>query len=385
MNTGSIRRSQSCAIDVRDAVREFHAGVTQPDMELVLFFCSNEYDRDVLAEEMNHLFPGIPVVGCTTAGEIGPAGCREHSIAGASSPTSEFTAVTGRIDDLQHFERSRGQAFGHAQLQTLQSRAPQSGPEHSFALLLIDGRSVREEPVTRALQNALGTLPLIGGSAGDGVIFGSTHVYCDGGFHADTGILILFTTPLPFRIFKIQHAVSTEERLIVTEVDSVHRVVTEINGLPAAEEYARVIGADAKDLDTSHFAASPVVVVIHDANYVRSIYKANPDGSLTFFCAIEEGLVLRVARGVDLLANMEQSFAAIEAEIGRPQFVFASDCVRRRMEILERALVDRVGEVFKHNRAVGFNTYGDQFRGVHVNRSLTGIAIGDDPAQAHNA
>jgi hypothetical protein len=28
-------------------------------------------------------------------------------------------------------------------------------------------------------------------------------------------------------------------------------------------------------------------------------------------------------------------------------------------------------------RVVGFSTYGEQFRGMHVNQTLTGIAFGD--------
>jgi hypothetical protein len=28
------------------------------------------------------------------------------------------------------------------------------------------------------------------------------------------------------------------------------------------------------------------------------------------------------------------------------------------------------------NNAVGFSTYGEQFNGIHVNQTLTGVAIG---------
>ena len=56
-------------------------------------------------------------------------------------------------------------------------------------------------------------------------------------------------------------------------------------------------------------------------NYVRSIQKANPDGSLKFYCAIERGVVLRVARGVDLVANLETALAQVRAQIGPPQLV----------------------------------------------------------------
>jgi len=42
-------------------------------------------------------------------------------------------------------------------------------------------------------------------------------------------------------------------------------------------------------------------------------------------------------------------------------------------------LKDRVGEIFSRNNTVGFSTYGEQFHGVHVNQTLTGIAIGSAP------
>lgn len=377
----SIRRAQSCATDAREAAREFHALVEQPHMALVVFFCSSEYDLDVLAEEMGRLFAGVHVVGCTTAGEIGPAGYREHSLAGASFAASMFRAVSGRIDCLQQFKIATAQALAQKLLQNLENDARQAGSENSFALLLIDGLSVREEPVTRALQSALGRLPLLGGSAGDGMNFGQTQVYCEGRFHADSAVLILVTTPLPFKLFKTQHFVATAERLVVTEADIASRNVKEINGLPAAQEYARILGIDARDLDPFRFAAWPVVVMIDGTNYVRAIQRVNPDGSLTFFCAIEDGLVLRVAQGVGLLENLQQTFAQVHAEIGPPQFVLACDCILRKLEISQSGIREDVEELLLRHNTVGFNTYGEQFRGIHVNQTLVGLAIGAVPTE----
>ena len=200
--------------------------------------------------------------------------------------------------------------------------------------------------MTRTLQEALGGLPLVGGSAGDGLHFGRTSVYFDGSFHSDSAVLTLLTTRLPFKLFKTQHFVATTERIVVTEADAARRVVKEINGLPAAAEYAHVLGLDVRDLDPNRFAARPVVVMIDGAPYVRSIQSANPDGSLTFFCAIEKGLVLRVAKGGDLVENLEQVFAGIRAEIGPPQLVLGCDCVLRKLEISSsRQLKDRVDEL----------------------------------------
>jgi hypothetical protein len=345
-------------------------------MALVVFFCSSEYDLDALADEMTTLFHGVTVIGCTTAGEIGPAGYYDHGITGASFPADTCTAVAGRLGDLQRFEISAGVAFAQSLLQQLEARAPSAGPDNSFSFLLIDGLSRREEPVARALQDSLGDIVLFGGSAGDNLKLTRTWVFHNGAFHPDSAVLLLVSTRLPFRVFKTQHFVSEEERLVVTEADVSQRIVKEINGLPAAEEYARVIGAPVSELSPVRFAASPVVVAIDGTDYVRSIQRANPDGSLTFFCAIDEGLVLRVVRGVDLLGNLERTFDAIRAEIGPSQLVLACDCILRSLEVSQSGIKEAVADILRKNHVVGFNTYGEQYHGVHVNQTLTGIVLG---------
>lgn len=371
-----IRISQSCATDPRRAVQEFYDGVQQPDMGLVVFFCSSDFDLDVVAAEMARCFAGIPVVGCTTAGQFGPLGYHDAGVSGASFPASACKVATGHLDRLQTFDVVRGQEFAQSLLQQLESQAVCPDASNTFGFLLIDGLSVREEPVVRVMQHALGGIPLFGGSAGDGLKFGATHVHHGSGFHADSAVLVLVSTTLPFRMFKTQHFVSTATRMVVTEADAKNRIVREINGLPASHEYARMVGVEVGNLNPMRFASSPAVVLIDGVEYVRSIQKANPDGSLTFYCAIEEGLVLRIAHGLDLLDNLAQTLERIEADIGAPQAVLGCDCVLRKLEILQTGLRDRVGDMLASHNAFGFNTYGEQYGGVHVNQTFTGIAIG---------
>ncbi|HJW56840.1 MAG TPA: nitric oxide-sensing protein NosP [Burkholderiaceae bacterium] len=373
--TQPIRIAQTGETDARLAAQAFHAAVAQADMALVIFFCSSDYDLGVLGAEMHRLFGGTPVIGCTGAGEFGPIGYCEHGISGASFASGAFTVVTQVLDQLQGFEIARGQAWAQGMLRKLQEKAPDADAHNSFAFLLIDGLSVREETVARSFQHTLGKLPMFGGSAGDGLRFQRTHVYHDGQFQTDAVVLALVTTSLPYKLFKTQHFVATEERVVVTQADADKRIVREINGRPAAQEYARLLGIDVADLGPTCFATSPLVVLIDGANYVRAIQKQNPDHSLTFYCAIEEGLVLRMAKGVDMLANMEQAFAAIRADLGQPQLVLGCDCVLRSLELTQAGNKERAAQIFRDNNAIGFATYGEQFGGVHVNQTLAGIAI----------
>ena len=118
-----------------------------------------------------------------------------------------------------------------------------------------------------------------------------------------------------------------------------------------------------------------MVVRIGGAYFVRSIQKVNPDESLTFFCAIDEGIVLTVARGVDLVDNLQGLFAGIRRDLGTPQLTLACDCVLRFLECDQKGLTDSVGRILAANNTVGFSTYGEQFHAMHVNQTFTGVAL----------
>ncbi|PPJ48885.1 FIST domain containing protein [Rhizobium sp. KAs_5_22] len=362
------------------AITELGNALQREDTALVLIFCSPDYDRATLGQAIAARFAGIPVVGCTTAGEIGGQGYSDGGMVGLSFSRHDFDIAIGFLDGLSTFEMRRGQGLGKALQSELLAQAPDADRHNSFGLLFIDGLSIREEQVTRALQMGLGEIPLIGGSAGDDLALQNTFVFHDGIFHTDSAACVVMHTALPFRIFKTQHFMAMDERLVVTEADSSHRLVKEINGRPAAEEYARILDTSGIGLDSSHFAASPVVVMLDGTNYVRSIQRANPDGSLTFYCAIEEGLVFRVAKGVDLMDNLEHALEAVTSAIGPPQAMLVYDCILRKLEISQLNLRSEVAALFSRHRAVGFNTYGEQYQGVHVNQTLVGIAFGEAAA-----
>ena len=371
-----VRTAQSCAIDPRIAVRELHESLNQPDIELVLFFCSSRYDLDVLGDELRRRFGQTQVVGCSSAGEIGPKGYREHSIVGVSFPTGPFMAVTARLDRLGGFDAMRDSEVVQSQLTQLLTHDRAAALSNRCALLLIDGLSMREERVAHALQGILGPIPLVGGSAGDDLRFRATSVYHDGRFHAESAVLTLLATNAPMTLLKTQHFRAGSERLVVTAADSDRRIVKELNGQPAAQAYAELLGVDASELTPDLFITSPLIVMIDNSIFVRSVQRTDPDGSLTFYCAIEEGMVLRRAHSIDLVSNLTQSFTDAGLSVGDPQLVIGYDCVLRRLEVQRRGLDSPVNDVFRRNNVVGFATYGEQFRGMHINQTFTGLAIG---------
>ena len=373
---GSIRRGHSLSRDPAEAVRELHEGIAQPDIGLAVFFCSAGYDLDILAAEIGRRFAGVEIIGCTTAGEITPVGYQDGAITGFSIAAADCCAVIARIDALSEFQIADGQTVADALIARLAQRGKAARLAHSFAMLLIDGMSANQETVLSAIHGRMDGIPIVGGSAGDDLRLQRTHVYHQGRFHTDAALLTLVRIRQPVKIFHSQHFYGTDTRLVVTQADPVRRIVAEINAEPAAQEYARIVGLDVAQLTPAVFAERPVMVKAGGEFYVRSIQRANADGSLSFFCAIDEGVVLRLARHEDIVLQLRALFGAIHAAIGPPELVIGFDCVLRNLEVERRQLRHVAGRILAENNVVGFSSYGEQFAGMLVNQTFTGVAIG---------
>ncbi len=371
-----IRIGYSCERDPERAAAALYRALAQPDAHIAVFFCSAEYDLAALGTALAGLFGEIRVIGCTTAGEIAPVGYLDGSIVGFSLAGPDFAVVTAPMRDLPSFSIGEGKAIA-GDLRKQLDRAADAGPaDNSFAFLLIDGLDKCEDIVVSAIYSALGKIPLFGGSSGGAMSFGSSSVYYDGAFHRDSAVLLLVRTRRAFRLFTMDHFVPSETRMVITEADPLTRVVTEINAEPAGREYARLVGLDVDRLTPMIFAAHPVMVKVGGRYYVRSIQKVNHDGSLTFFSAIDKGLVLTVANGTDIIRNLADRLAAIRAEIGRPQLLIGCECILRNLELEQKQLKGEAGRLLAAQNTVGFNTFGEQFQAMHVNQTFTGAAIG---------
>lgn len=381
-----IQRGVSLARDPEEAARELFEAIFDPEAALHLFFCSPEYDVEVLGAALRQRFGTAPLLGCTTAGEITPLGYLEQSITGVSLPKTHFKVVTRCIESISNFQLGQGDEVAAAALEALKRQLPPHESvrgEHCFGLLMCDGLAMQEEALVASIYRNLGDLPLFGGSAGDGTQFRRCFVFHGGEFKQDRAVLTLVHTTLPFRVIKTEHFVASSEKMVVTEADPVRRIVTEINGLPAGREYARAVGLEVGELTPLIFATYPVVVKIGGAPFVRSIQQVNADESLTFFCAIDTGIVLTVASGVNMAENLDTAFAKVRSEIGPPQLTIGCDCILRYLECKQRGEVDAISKLMKENNVLGFATYGEQYNGMHVNQTFTGVVLGVAHGEGH--
>ncbi len=373
MDSRFSRMAEVITKDEISAVKELYRNIYQEEMGGVIFFCSAGYDLDKLAYAINETF-SCPVIGCTTAGEIGPRYI-DGGIVAVSLSSKVFRLHPYMITPLKGFNIASSKEI----VDDLSSRlifSASLNPEKMFGLLLIDGLSVMEEMVSAALHSVLKGVSLIGASAGNSQNFRETRVYFNGEFISDAAVFSLIETSLDFETFKLQHFVPSEMDMVITRADPSKRIVYEIDGGPAAEEYARIIGLDVEELTSQTFAMYPVMLQIADDWYVRSIQKINDDGSLTFFCAIDEGLPLIVAKGVGIVDTLKEKVKVLETDFSEIELTIGFDCILRRLEILEKKQIKDVENEIRKIRMIGFSTFGEQFNSLHVNQTLTGVTIG---------
>ena len=341
----------------------------------VIYFSKSNWEADFISNIMARYAPGLDYAGCSTAGEISPKGLSEGQILIVLFPRKWFGISAFQIPkDITHDMEAIVSLVRDQKKRFLsdEDRATSIWP---FVFCLMDGLSYSEEAVTAALHWGLDDVPLLGGSAGDDLNFNNTSLLLNGTIVDGCAIVIMVKSKLPLKVFKTENFVPTKEKLVVTKSEPEQRVVIELNGASAAKTYAESIGSDPINLAPQSFASHPLVLKVGGEYYCRSIQKVNSDGSLTFFCAIDDGIVLTVAEPTGMVVSTQSKLEALSTELGGIDFVLGFDCVLRQLDARNRQVSRKISEVYQDYNVVGFNTYGEQYRSMNLNQTLTGVAF----------
>lgn len=108
---------------------------------------------------------------------------------------------------------------------------------------------------------------------------------------------------------------------------------------------------------------------------MRAIQQVHDDLSLSFYCAVENGIVLTVMEPGPILPNLQNLFDGLHTRLGDLLLTIGCDCFLRRLELEDADTLEQIGGFLQDQRVLGFNTYGEQFNGMHINQTFTGVAI----------
>lgn len=374
-----VVQGTSTAPSAETAVKEALAAapLEGPPPDLVLAFASTKQDPDAVVRLLHARYPTAVLSGCTTAGEIVDAGHTTGGFAVSLVWSPEVKWSLGVVRDVAGLSPDGARALADELFRGVARTREEADSRRHFCLTFMDGLSMKEEHVVSLMAEALEGLPLLGGSSGDDLAFKGTRVFAGGEALTGAAVFLLGETKKPFAVLKHQHYTTTPEQLVITKADVPNRRVYEMDGYPALEAYARALGLPPEKVDGDVCFMHPLTFVSAGEIYVRSIQRVEPDGSIIFYCGIEEGMVLSVGGHEDMEPALARDLGAFTRTHGRPDLFIACNCILRALESTKRGEHEALGKVLVANaeHVIGFDTYGEQLNGLHINQTLVGLGL----------
>lgn len=358
----------------RDVANEILANVKCDEIELLLFHTSTLFDLDTVAQEITARFPHVNIVGCTSAGEFNKNGYGTEKLLAVAFLKNEFSIATAMVPNLGEVNFDEAHDIASGLRRALKGRERRYDNEQHFVISVLDGLTRHEEHFLETFATAFGNIPHLGGSAGDDLKLEATYVFYNGAFHRDAAVMLLVGTGKPFTVFSIDHINSPVSKLVVTHADPESRTVYEINGEPAAQYYASLLGMKAEDLTPDVFSLFPLAVLVGGKYFIRSIQKVDlATNAITFYCAVDIGIILTFIQLGDCIEALENKLDKLRTELGEPEFVYACDCFLRRLEIQQGKNDHEIKRLQQKYKVAGFNAYGEHIHSIHLNQTFTGV------------
>ncbi|MEM0911103.1 MAG: FIST N-terminal domain-containing protein [Pseudomonadota bacterium] len=361
-------------------VNELLSQTTDSALELIILHFSSEFIVADVSEYFVSAFPTTQIIGCTSAGEFDGNGYQTTSLVAIAFEQSAFACSTILLSDLSTLDFDT--AYNTArQLRQDLLRKDHFEQEQLMFLSFIDGLNMIEENFLHTFAAVFGNVPHFGGSAGDDLKLKATFVVHNKQTLQNAAVIALIGSRRPFKIFSNDHIKTPVSQLVVTQANPETRTVYELNGEPAAEYYAKLLGIKGGQLTPKIFSVFPLAVLVDKRYFIRSIQKVNlDDSSITFYCAVDLGMILTFVQMGDCIESLNNKLIELEDDCGQADFVYGCDCFLRRLEIQQRERKEDIAKIHKKYNIVGFNAYGEHINSIHLNQTFTGIYFGTSNA-----
>ena len=368
------------------AGREAAAGALdgRSDAVLLVVFFGIAHDPQALLDGIRGIAPDVPLIGCSTSGEIAADGPGDAGVVVMAFGGPGFTVRTSCAEVTTTGLRAGGEQVAAAVDDVC---AP-----YRALVLLSDGLAGDQEELVRGVYGVLGAgVPIVGGCAGDDLkMIRTTQLHGDRVLHgAVVGAALGSDAPLGIGVSHGWRRIG--EPMLVTDSRD-NRVLT-LDDEPALDVYLRRLQAPAEAwTDGAAFTlfalTHPLGLSRRRGEHVRFVAGADfEDRSLACVAHVPRGGLAWFMEGDadSVLAATDAACAeALEPLHGAaPVGLLAFDCIARR-GVLEPGGLGREIERLSHRTGgapvAGFYTYGEIARtsgtsGFH-NQTLVVLAVG---------
>ena len=374
----------SCVGDQeRAGARAADDALIHDDPKLLIVFCSQAYDLRQLLRQIRARAGDVPLIGCTTAGEIATAGPSDASVVVAALGGSGFAVRTAVASEVSGNLREAG-------ARVARSLPDRADLPHQVVLLLSDGLAGDQQEVVRGAHGVLGAaVPLVGGCAGDDLKMSQTFQLYHDRVLSDSVVAAGIASNAPLGIGVRHGWRRVGEPMLVTS-SAANRVYT-LDDRPALDAYLTHLGvsepADQEGLarlalthplGLSRRSGEDMARFIGGGDFAQrslSCIAEVPQGALVW---VMEGHAQSVLEATE--AACGDSLAALGGRAALGMIAF--DCIARRAVLGERGIrseISRLAAMAPGAPVAGFYTYGEiarvrGVRGFH-NQTLVVLAI----------
>ena len=370
----------------RAGARAVDDALIHDDPKLLIVFCSQSRDIEALLRQVRERAGDVPLIGCTTGGEIAAAGPSDASVVVSALGGSGFAVRTAVATGASRNLREAGASV---------ARCAPDRPDlpHEILLLLSDSRGGDQQEVVRGAHGVLGAaVPLVGGCAGDDLTMSRTFQLYDDRVLTDSVVAAWIASDAPIGI-GIRHGWRRVGEPMLVTSSTGNRVYT-LDDRPALDAYLRRLGVtgpvqpDGEWLTRLAFTHPFGLGRPNGEDQVRFIGGGDfTDRSLSCIAEVPQDALVWIMEG-DERSVLEATDAACGDSLaalggGPPLGMLAFDCVARREILGEggiKAEIGRLAAMASGAPVAGFYTYGEIARtrgprGFH-NQTLVVLSIG---------
>jgi hypothetical protein len=217
------------------AAAAVRAAVRGDEPKLLLVFAAINHDAATIRDVLRDLVPGVPVVGCTTHGELGPGGPTDGSVTVAAIGGPGFTVSTAVAESVSGRQRAAG-------MEVAQCAAAVADQPYRVLMILTDGLVRDQESIVRGCYSVVGAeIPLFGGASADGWRMSGGYLLGDNRVLTDAVVAVTIASEAPLAV-AVRHGWSKVGQPMIVTSSGNGRVYT-LDDRPALDVYLDRLGA----------------------------------------------------------------------------------------------------------------------------------------------
>lgn len=314
--------------------------------KIAMLYTSVDCDIPQVIKGAKDVLGNTPIIGCTSsAGVMTQDGfiTSENGFTGIMGIEEESMVVAVAGSERGNNARETGRKVAREALE-------KSGKEYPPAFFYMVASPKEEEEYIRGIEDAIGTVPVFGGSAADNTVEGKWSIFVEDKIFSDgVAVAFFYTDKKMSNVFTGSYK-ETNNVGVITKVEG-RRTLVEIDNKPAIEKYAQWTGEPIETLKGTNLLVTTItkplgvkdtlgtLTAIRHPMFGNENYSMNIGADL----AVNTAIIQMEASIDDMILATGTALRKVNEELNnKTGALFLVHCGGRRLGI-----GDRIDEVYK--------------------------------------